>query len=166
MSRKTGNFSLLAKVMKDSPSLSCLWGCLTTCFTHMQQYDLRSQKNDWFISLWVHKYIEGQLFNNATCFLGCCLQSRPLIQSQPRRQSKKRKQIPDVMGFHDWNSPWSHCNVFNTWVSEDAIPFCLSGHWPCDLFKLCFLCSALKVLVLKELYLVPTDLFLTPVASV
>lgn len=48
---------------------------------------------------------------------------------------------------------------------EDAIPFCLSGHWPCDLFKLCFLCL-LSGTVLKELYLVPTDLFLTPVASV
>lgn len=70
------------------------------------------------------------------------------------------------MGFPDWNSPWSHYNALNTRVSEDAIPFCLSGHWTCDLLKLFFLHSALTVCSVKELDLIPTDLLLTPLSSV
>lgn len=58
------------------------------------------------------------------------------------------------------------CNVLHTWVSEEAIPFCLSGHWLSDLVKLFFLHSAHMVRSVKELDLIPTDLLLTPLSSV
>lgn len=68
--------------------------------------------------------------------------------------------------FPDGKSTRSCCNALHPRVSEDAIPFCLTGHWLHDLFKLFFLCSALTVCSVKELDIVLTDLLLTPLSSV
>lgn len=80
--------------------------------------------------------IYTHLFNNTVC-------SKHIVYSQDRsvkadHLSTEGNKFPPMMGFLDWNSPCSNCNALNPWVLEEAISFCLTGRWLCNLLKLFF----------------------------